>query len=445
MQTGFFRKKRNVILLILLAGFVALQAIRADIPQEPANKAMETPAAVTAVLQKACFDCHSNQTQLAWFDQLVPAQWLVASHIKEGRKVLNFSHWDSLSAGDRKAKLFESLNQMMFQTMPLPSYTALHSKARISPQDIEVLKSYLSGMLTTGKASDSTHVQATLQQFAQWQRQGTPDTTSIKATLNGIAYIHGYDNWTAISTTERLDNGTMRIIFGNDVAVKAIQEHHTNPWPDGTILAKVAWDQLTDTAGQVTTGEYKQVEFMIKDNDKYDDTNGWGFARWKGLQPQPYGKNELFTTECVNCHQPMRDNDFVFTTPQTAQAFGTSNPPVKVLTSTIDKKEHTTALLYGNTTAYTWARSHNTGDYPAGAVLTMVTWQQADDDNWFGARIPDKAIYTEEVQFTGKAQQPVIYHRYKGNTREEMPALTSQATSQRIQHIIHLKAAVMPG
>lgn len=445
MQTSFFRKKRNVVLLLLVAGFAALQAIRADIPQASVPANVQAPADVTAILRKACYDCHSNQTRLAWFDQAVPAQWLVASHVKEGRAVLNFSLWDSLPAGDRKAKLFESLNQMMFHTMPLSSYTSLHTNARISDQDIDVLKSYLSGMLATGKPSDSTRLQAAIQQFTQWQQHPVPDAAAIKTTPNGIGYIHGYDNWTAISTTERLDNGTLRIIFGNDIAVKAIQEHHTNPWPDGTILAKVAWDQLTDTAGQSTTGEYKQVEFMIKDEAHYSETNGWGFARWKGLQPKPYGKNELFTTECVNCHQPMRDNDFVFTTPQTAQAFPAGSPPLKVLTTVIDKKTNTTAVLYGNTIAATRARSHNTGEYPTGSVLTLVTWQQAEDAHWFGARIPGKALYTEELQFTGNAKQPIIYHTYKANTRENMPAHVQPAAAQRIQYIIHLKAAVMPG
>src|SRR5437762_2680294 len=62
-------------------------------------------------------------------------------------------------------------------------------------------------------------------------------------------------------------------------------------------------------------GKFVQVELMIKDRTKYASTKGWGWGRWKGTDLQPYGKSAGFTAECVSCHTPMRDNDFVFTTP----------------------------------------------------------------------------------------------------------------------------------
>ena len=98
---------------------------------------------------------------------------------------------------------------------------------------------------------------------------------SFPTAPNGISYIPDYKNWKPISSTERFDNGTMRIIFGNDIAVKAAKEHKTNPWPDGTIIAKVAWDQIIDSDGNVTTGAFKQVEYMIKDSKKFASTKGW--------------------------------------------------------------------------------------------------------------------------------------------------------------------------
>jgi hypothetical protein len=51
---------------------------------------LSAPDQVKAILQRACYDCHSNQTRLAWFDQPVPAYWLVVRDVKAGRKVLNF-------------------------------------------------------------------------------------------------------------------------------------------------------------------------------------------------------------------------------------------------------------------------------------------------------------------------------------------------------------------
>jgi hypothetical protein len=54
---------------------------------------------------------------------------------------------------------------------------------------------------------------------------------------------------------------------------------------------------------------------MIKDAKKYTATGGWGFARWKGKNQKPYGKDAGFVNECFGCHTPVKENDYVFTHP----------------------------------------------------------------------------------------------------------------------------------
>ncbi|MES2486008.1 MAG: cytochrome P460 family protein, partial [Bacteroidota bacterium] len=142
-----------------------------------------------------------------------------------------------------------------------------------------------------------------------------PEIGVVQDEPNGLAYIPDYRNWKAISSTERFDNGTMRIIFGNDIAVKAIQNNQTNPWPDGTSFAKTAWKQNVLPDGDITTGAFIQVEFMVKDAQKYAETKGWGWGRWKGNDLKPYGDNRNFDNECIKCHQPVKNRDYVFTPP----------------------------------------------------------------------------------------------------------------------------------
>jgi hypothetical protein len=236
----------------------------------------------------------------------------VAQHVKEGREGLNFSAWDNLAPADQKGKLWEAVNQITAGAMPIKSYEMVHQSAKISASDLVVLKKYLTGMVHS-KPGDTTKINALQKQQAQMQASNVP--TKLPQALNGITYIPDYKNWQPISTTERFDNGTMRVIFGNDVAVKAIKENHINPWPNGTIFAKVAWDQLEDKDGNVTTGAFKQVEYMIKDDKKYAATKNWGWARFKTPKMVPYGKTAMFATECVGCHKPLKDEDYVFTMP----------------------------------------------------------------------------------------------------------------------------------
>jgi hypothetical protein len=106
----------------------------------------------------------------------------------------------------------------------------------------------------------------------------------------------------AISSTHRLDNQTIRIILGNETAFKAIADGRTNPWPDNTVLAKVAWLARDDGRGQIRPGLFLQVEFTIRDRKRYAATKGWGWTRWRGAGLTPYGKDAAFSAECVGWH-----------------------------------------------------------------------------------------------------------------------------------------------
>ncbi len=134
---------------------------------------------------------------------------------------------------------------------------------------------------------------------------------------NGIRIPDGYKNWQMISSSHRTDNQTLRIILGNEIAVKAAREGKTKPWPDGAILAKIVWKDSQHPLWKAATvpGALLHAEFMFKDSKKYASTEGWGFARWKGLKQQPYGDDASFAHECLTCHLPAKENDYVFTKP----------------------------------------------------------------------------------------------------------------------------------
>lgn len=272
------------------------------------------PAEVKAILKKACYDCHSNETNLRWYDLINPVYWKVAQDVKEGKAGLNFSTFKDMAVPDQKAKLWEAINQIQSGAMPLQSYQIVHPGAKVSAADLSILKNYLSGLVKTASA-DTSKSNALDKQYGKWAKADNHKQNILPTALNGIEFIPDYKNWKVVTTSDRFDNGTMRVITGNDIAIKAIRENHINPWPDGSILAKIAWDKVADDNGEVKTGAFKQVEFMIKDAKKYASTAGWGFARFKTPKMLPYGKTKLFATECVNCHRPMRNNDFVFTFP----------------------------------------------------------------------------------------------------------------------------------
>ena len=134
------------------------------------------------------------------------------------------------------------------------------------------------------------------------------------APSNGISYPEGWQDWATIAVSHRNDNNTMRVILGNDVAVKAARSGQTNPWPDGAILGKVVWKDsaLENWPAATAPGEFVHAEFMFKDSEQYSDTHGWGWARWVGMEQAAFDDG---MQACVSCHTPVKNRDWVFTDP----------------------------------------------------------------------------------------------------------------------------------
>ena len=317
MSQSWSRISRLTVKLVLFLGvfFVALQFVRPALPNPPVAADLEAPPEVKQILRTSCYNCHSNQSHLSWFDWPAPAYWIVARDVKLARQPLNFSEIDKLPTGQQQGALFESLSQIELGAVPLPNYKRLHPESALSDAQIAVLKNYLHSF-TAPKTASPAEIAAADDQFNRWiASSGAPPPVS--AAPNGISFLPDYKTWTSISSTERADNHTLRLILGNSIAIHAIAANRINPWPDGTAFAKVAWlaQEQDSEPGLVRSGAFYQVEFMIKDSHKYTATQGWGWARWRGANLAPYGKDANFASECVSCHKPVAYADYVFTFP----------------------------------------------------------------------------------------------------------------------------------
>ena len=73
-------------------------------------------------------------------------------------------------------------------------------------------------------------------------------------------------------------------VLGNDVAIKAYRDGKL-PFPDGTIIAALhyrhtASDENNKVFGRSQSfiaGDPTNIQFMVKDSQKYASTGGWGF------------------------------------------------------------------------------------------------------------------------------------------------------------------------
>jgi len=118
----------------------------------------------------------------------------------------------------------------------------------------------------------------------------------------------------------------------------------------------------------------------------------------------------------------------------------------KVITSAIDKQAATMSTLYGNDLAVQYARRNAQSDYPAGSVLSLVTWSQQEDARWFGGKIPAQVKSVEFVIAKAGPNGMVSYsyESYQGSPLARTPASDGSFPESRATYLRSMRAAVMP-
>ena len=140
------------VLLGLLALLVIIQFIR---PEKNINTAVTAldmnvmypiPDSVAQVLQKACYDCHSDNTRYPWYNNIQPVAWWLNNHITDGKKELNFSEYGKRTLPKQAKKLKKIAKEIQEGDMPLSSYTLIHKDAVLTDAEKKMLIDWATGL-----------------------------------------------------------------------------------------------------------------------------------------------------------------------------------------------------------------------------------------------------------------------------------------------------------
>jgi hypothetical protein len=126
----------KIIRLIAALGIVALvvmQFFPVDQSNPPVISDLNAAPEIKAILKRACYDCHSNETRWPWYTHVAPASWLMAYDVHQGRNSLNYSDWGRLDEGIRSRLLRLTQRDVNNARMPPWFYVyPLHPEARLS-------------------------------------------------------------------------------------------------------------------------------------------------------------------------------------------------------------------------------------------------------------------------------------------------------------------------
>lgn len=122
-------------LLIIVAIFIIMQFFQIEKENKEVNKNLEikAPDNIMTMLKNACYDCHSYETKWPWYSNISPFSLMIDTHVKDGRRALNFSIWEEYSEKEKKKQMKE-IFRTAYASMPLSSYIRFHKEADLTKE-----------------------------------------------------------------------------------------------------------------------------------------------------------------------------------------------------------------------------------------------------------------------------------------------------------------------
>lgn len=144
-KSSVFKRLFYVVIGVLLAAFLAIQFVPVDRSNPPVEGDVPASSEVKAVLKRACYDCHSNETVWPLYSYIAPASWMVAKDVREGRDHLNFSTWPQIDTQEQIEKMHEVWEEVADGEMPPWFYTPVHRDAQLTSEDKTLLRNWAIG------------------------------------------------------------------------------------------------------------------------------------------------------------------------------------------------------------------------------------------------------------------------------------------------------------
>ena len=136
---------RSIQLFIGMAALLLLIQLIPIRPQ-PNPPVLSEPAwdhpETRALAQRACFDCHSNETVWPAYSYVAPISWLVVHDTLDGRRQLNFSAWgvtQSIGREPHDVKPDKIRREIASGSMPPRFFLLTHPEARLTDAEKQQL------------------------------------------------------------------------------------------------------------------------------------------------------------------------------------------------------------------------------------------------------------------------------------------------------------------
>ena len=139
--------KCGIIGSVVLSGIALISASgRATTDSIPAprtfSKQFDAPEPVRKIIQRACIDCHSEETVWPWYSNIPPISAQIHADVNNACEFMNFSRWSEYTAEEQRSFASQIAHAASTGIMPPARYLWIHRNARLSAADVETLKEW---------------------------------------------------------------------------------------------------------------------------------------------------------------------------------------------------------------------------------------------------------------------------------------------------------------
>lgn len=147
--------------------------------------------------------------------------------------------------------------------------------------------------------------------------------STLKVPEAGTPYPEGYRHWTFLHSSmvpptfdsfknKPCEKPCMAGVFHFYANDKAMEGLRTGSYPDGAILAEEMVEWISTSGGGAKEGQRRVVGVMVKDQERYSATGGWGYGNFfDGTRTDVL--NAKSREACHSCHVARKDKGYVFT------------------------------------------------------------------------------------------------------------------------------------
>jgi uncharacterized membrane protein len=149
MTTRNLVRLRRVFLGLIVFASLALALTTATVDtgnetvrEKSLLKGSNVPVPVRAILERACQNCHSENTVWPWYSHIPPISWKIHTDVKSGRAFMDLSKWNNFTESQRRGFTAAIEAAVQDHVMPPPKYVWVHREARLSSDDLELVRAW---------------------------------------------------------------------------------------------------------------------------------------------------------------------------------------------------------------------------------------------------------------------------------------------------------------